>query len=149
MVISSPVRATTATQEQFRSEVRDWLRQVLPSDWGPHRRPAKMLADRMAQGKTWQRTVYEGGFGGLGLPVAYGGRPASATERLIFAEECARARAPEPADIFGQFIHYFFCRHNHRFGDQRQFEIDTLIAIDPGIATAVSYQRVNHSHITT
>ncbi|MGQ0481059.1 MAG: acyl-CoA dehydrogenase family protein [Pseudonocardia sp.] len=104
MVISSPARAGTAAQERFRSEVHDWLRQALPSDWGPRRRPAKTLAERMEQGKVWQRTVYEGGFGGLGLPVAYGGRPASATERLIFAEECALARAPEPADIFGQFI---------------------------------------------
>ncbi len=104
MVISSPARAGTAAQERFRSEVRDWLRQALPPDWGPRRRPAKRLAERMDQGKAWQRTVYEGGFGGLGLPVAYGGRPASATERLIFAEESARARAPEPADIFGQFI---------------------------------------------
>src|SRR5581483_3444394 len=88
----------------FRREVRAWLEEVLPSDWGPRRRPASTLAGRMKEGKAWQRMVYQGGFGGLGLPADFGGRPASATERLIFAEECARARAPEPADIFGQFI---------------------------------------------
>jgi alkylation response protein AidB-like acyl-CoA dehydrogenase len=104
MVISFPAVTGTAAQERFRSEVREWLSGALPPDWGPGMRPAKTLAERMEQGKAWQRKVYDGGFGGLGLPVAYGGRPASATERLIFAEECALARAPEPADIFGQFI---------------------------------------------
>lgn len=104
MVISFPAVTGTAAQERFRSEVREWLSGALPPDWGPVMRPAKTLAERMEQGKAWQRKVYDGGFGGLGLPVAYGGRPASATERLIFAEECALARAPEPADIFGQFI---------------------------------------------
>jgi alkylation response protein AidB-like acyl-CoA dehydrogenase len=104
-MIAAPMSASAAgDQRRFRQEVRDWLGGVLPSDWGPVRRPAKTLAERIEQGKAWQRAVYDGGFGGLGLPADYGGRPATATERLIFAEECAQARAPEPADIFGQFI---------------------------------------------
>lgn len=94
----------TAAELDFRAEVRDWLRVALPPDWGPERRPAKTFAERMEEGKRWQRKVYEGGFGGLGVPVDYGGRPATATQKVIFAEECARARAPEPADLAGEFI---------------------------------------------
>ncbi len=94
----------TAAELDFRAEVRDWLRMALPPGWGPELRPAKTFAERMEEGKLWQRKVYEGGFGGLGVPVEYGGRPATATQKVIFAEECARARAPEPADIAGEFI---------------------------------------------
>lgn len=94
----------TTTETRFRDEVRSWLGEVLPPDWGRGRAPSVSLAGRIEEGKAWQRAVYRDGFGGLGLPVEYGGRPATATERVLFAEECAAARAPEPADIFGQLI---------------------------------------------
>jgi len=97
------VAATTA-ETRFRAEARDWLESALPGGWGSERRVSGELATRIAEGRAWQRKLYEGGWAALGWPEEYGGRPATATERLIFAEETARLRAPEPADIFGLYI---------------------------------------------
>ena len=96
--------AATTAETRFRAEARDWLESALPGGWGSERRVSGELATRIAEGRAWQRKLYEGGWAALGWPEEYGGRPATATERLIFAEETARLRAPEPADIFGLYI---------------------------------------------
>lgn len=75
---------------EFRAELRAWLEKNLaevgrlPSD------PAAAVDHSRA----WQRRLYEGGYVGLAWPKNCGGREASPTQQVIFAEECARAGAP-------------------------------------------------------
>lgn len=99
-----PPSAVAAAEDRIRAEIRAWLADALGPDWGTRRRPSPVLAQRIAEGKAWQRELARGGWLGLGWPEEHGGRPATAGERLAVAQELALARAPEPADIFGQVI---------------------------------------------
>jgi len=82
----------TAQETAFRDQLRAWLADVLPKlppappghDW-----PARRVFDT-----TWQRMLYDAGYGGLDWPVEYGGRGASPVQQLILLEETERARAP-------------------------------------------------------
>ncbi|MFK4980202.1 acyl-CoA dehydrogenase family protein, partial [Klebsiella pneumoniae] len=58
--------------------------------------------DRAMFRLAWERKLYSGGWSGLNWPTEYGGRGATLVERAIFAEEMARARAPESITIVGQ-----------------------------------------------
>ncbi|MDQ7903739.1 acyl-CoA dehydrogenase family protein [Phytohabitans sp. ZYX-F-186] len=84
--------AYTAEEDAFRAEVRAWLGEVLPAlppAPPPHDWPARRVFDT-----TWQRTLYDAGYGGLDWPAEYGGRGASPVQQLILLEETERARAP-------------------------------------------------------
>ncbi|HKJ23328.1 MAG TPA: acyl-CoA dehydrogenase family protein, partial [Myxococcota bacterium] len=85
----------TPEEARFRAEIRGWLRENLPEGWGT---PACPLPDtgeaRVAFGRAWQRKLFDGGWAGLTWPREYGGRGAGPIEALIYAEEYARASAP-------------------------------------------------------
>jgi alkylation response protein AidB-like acyl-CoA dehydrogenase len=86
----------TPEQEQLRAECRAWLRANLPWTYGTGLPPRHAsLADEVAFGKTWQRTLSEGRWVGVTWPEAYGGRGAGALAHFVVQEELARARAPE------------------------------------------------------
>jgi alkylation response protein AidB-like acyl-CoA dehydrogenase len=74
---------------EFRQRVRAWLAANKPSD----PRPDDGLAMR-AFDLAWQQSKYQGGWAGLSWPREYGGLGLSATQQIIWYEECARARAP-------------------------------------------------------
>jgi alkylation response protein AidB-like acyl-CoA dehydrogenase len=80
---------------RFREEARRWLRANLPPGWGTpaFARPASLEA-RVAFARSWQRSLYEGGYAGLEWPREYGGRSATLSESLVWWEEYARAEAP-------------------------------------------------------
>ncbi len=81
-------------------EVRTWLEQNLPPGWGkPGQRGPESPAERFAFAKKWQRKLCEGGWAGLAWPVEYGGRGAGILEQMIWAEEYARAWAPDLISI--------------------------------------------------
>jgi alkylation response protein AidB-like acyl-CoA dehydrogenase len=78
----------------FRAEAREWLAQHAEritdqtprrSPWGGHDQAAHIKA-----AKTWQRTLYDGGWAGIAWPKQYGGRGASAIQSAIFAQEQGR-----------------------------------------------------------
>jgi alkylation response protein AidB-like acyl-CoA dehydrogenase len=84
-------------QEQFRSQVREWLRENLPPDlciddpMDERIAPNRDVFDRR---RAWQRKLAGAGWVGLAWPKDYGGRQASLIEQIIFDEEYFRARAP-------------------------------------------------------
>jgi alkylation response protein AidB-like acyl-CoA dehydrogenase len=99
----------TPEEAAFRAEVRAWLREHLPNDWrgGPHPRPSdgpnerKKLEDLR---RWWQKELHAGGWAGLSWPAEYGGRGASLIEQVIFNQESAVARAPEPIGVIGLYM---------------------------------------------
>ncbi|MGD9763603.1 MAG: acyl-CoA dehydrogenase family protein [Candidatus Binatia bacterium] len=83
-------------EERFRDELRAWLSANPP----PTSDPADFDA-WVAEGKGWQRRLYEAGWCGVQWPKAYGGRGASLIEQIIFQEEMARAKSPQLINLVG------------------------------------------------
>jgi len=73
----------SAPDDDFRAELRAWL--------AAHPPPAD---DDVEARRTWQHTMYEGGWVGVHWPVGYGGRGASMAQVAIYNMELARADAP-------------------------------------------------------
>ncbi|HET9967624.1 MAG TPA: acyl-CoA dehydrogenase family protein, partial [Streptosporangiaceae bacterium] len=94
----------TAQDENFRSEVREWLEANLTGEFaglrgagGPgreHEAPEGRLA--------WNRHLAAAGWTGLGWPAEHGGRGAPLEQQVIFYEEYARAAAPARISIVGE-----------------------------------------------
>ncbi len=82
----------SATDDAFRTEVRDWLQANLPEDLRfkvlNHRRLQKGDIQR------WHRTLALKGWATVAWPVEYGGTGWNATQRHIWEEECASAGTP-------------------------------------------------------
>ncbi len=86
----------TASETALRGEVRAWLQEHLPWEYGKGLPPRfDELADEVAFGRAWQADLAEGRWVGIAWPEQYGGRGAGPVEHFIVTEELARARAPE------------------------------------------------------
>jgi alkylation response protein AidB-like acyl-CoA dehydrogenase len=93
----------SASEQAFRSELRQWLDATLPTlprppatdDW-----PARRRFDLH-----WQRLLFDAGYAGVDWPTEGGGRGASPIEQLIFKEECERAGAPYVGVSFVGLLH--------------------------------------------
>lgn len=93
----------SASDEQFRKELREWLGDVLPTlppQPGPHEWP-----ERRAWDTDWQRRLFDAGYAGINWPTEYGGRGATLTEQLIFLEETTKAGAPYIGVNFVGMLH--------------------------------------------
>src|SRR6476659_8065797 len=86
-------------ETQFRDELRAWLEQHAPNDW-EHRRD-ESIEQHFAFLRSWQKTLYDGGWTGISWPREYGGRGASLMQQVIFWQELARASAPPMANVIG------------------------------------------------
>jgi alkylation response protein AidB-like acyl-CoA dehydrogenase len=86
----------TADQLALRAEVRSWLEEHAPWEYGVGL-PARFedLAAEVAFLRSWQASLAAGGWVGVAWPSEYGGRGAGPLEHFIVQEELARARAPE------------------------------------------------------
>jgi alkylation response protein AidB-like acyl-CoA dehydrogenase len=86
----------SAADEAFRLEVVHWLADHLVGDFaslggaGGPGREHEGFEVRLA----WEQELGKAGWVGLGWPVEFGGRGASLTQQVIFAEEYTRAGAP-------------------------------------------------------
>ena len=81
-----------ATAEAFRSRVRSFLAEHLPSDW---QGIGALSADASAEFVTsWRKLLYENGLLGLAWPKEYGGGGMTKLEQVILVEECAKAMVP-------------------------------------------------------
>ncbi len=84
------------SEEEFRDEVRSWLRDNHP---GPE--PEGDLDEVIAFRREWQHKLHEGGWAGISWPKEYGGRGATMIEQAIFVGEAARQETPSPANVLG------------------------------------------------
>ena len=90
--------------EAFRSDVRDWLAahvvgefSALKGAGGPG-----LEHEGFHVRVAWERELGAAGWIGLGWPTAMGGRGASITEQIIWAEEYARIQAPARVNHMGE-----------------------------------------------
>ena len=95
----------TPAEEKFRDECHAWLEAHVPRQWhAPAFREALSPAEEVAFLKSWQRTLYEGGWVGLTWPREYGGQGATFMEQVIFNQEMTRAKAPPLINVLGIII---------------------------------------------
>ncbi len=92
----------TPEQEAVRHEIRAWLKENLPWEYGVGLPPAfEDLAAEVEFLRQWQRRLAGGRWVGVHWPEQYGGRGAGAVENFVVQEELSRARAPELAGRIG------------------------------------------------
>jgi alkylation response protein AidB-like acyl-CoA dehydrogenase len=99
----------TPEEDEFRAEVRAFLRDNLPDDLRQ-----KML-ERRHLGKDdivrWQRILNARGWATPAWPVEYGGQAWTPAQRYIFQEEMAVGRAPEPSPFNVNMIGPVICKY--------------------------------------
>jgi alkylation response protein AidB-like acyl-CoA dehydrogenase len=89
--------------EVFRSEVRAWLADNLPSGWFDD--GFEMSADeRAAFNLAWPQKMIEGGWYCATWPAELGGRGLSTMEAVVMNEEFHAAGAPQRGDFFGDTL---------------------------------------------
>lgn len=93
--------------DDFRQDVRGWLRANLPGDWQRNMLGAAE-ADHVAFQKFWFRKMMEGGYGAPHWAKEWGGSGFSFAQQIVLYEEIARAGAP-------RLILYFIALH-HVYG---------------------------------
>jgi alkylation response protein AidB-like acyl-CoA dehydrogenase len=87
--------ALTASEEEFRDELRGWIEANHP---GPSPEGDEAGFQHRVD---WQRKLNDQGWAGLTWPTEYGGGGATLIEQAIYYEEMARARAPRTANVLG------------------------------------------------
>jgi alkylation response protein AidB-like acyl-CoA dehydrogenase len=94
----------SAADTVFRSDIREWLADHLTGEFAAARglggsgREHEGFEIRSA----WERQLARGRWTCLGWPVSHGGRGASLTQQVIFAEEYSRADAPARVNHMGE-----------------------------------------------
>lgn len=86
----------TDEEERFRSELRQFLARAVPNE-----EPPEDFEGEFEFMREFQRVMHRGGWVGIHWPEAFGGRDATPMEQAIFAEEMARARAPQLVNRVG------------------------------------------------
>src|ERR1700679_2587171 len=92
----------SSSELQFGDQLRDWLADNLPEGWGETVFEPDDEDERALFRLGWERKLFKGGWNGINWPIKYGGRGATLIEQAIFAEEMARAHAPEGLNIIGR-----------------------------------------------
>jgi acyl-CoA dehydrogenase len=84
----------TPAEAAFRAEARAWLQANAPAH---ALRPGEALSDteQVRRGRHWQKCLAEGGYAGILLPTALGGRGGSIAEAVVFGEEENRYLLPK------------------------------------------------------
>ena len=88
----------TPEEAAFRSDLRSWLKDNVPSGEGAS--PSRTRWNEEAS-KEWSKKLFDAGYAGLTWPKEYGGSGAPYTHQAIFLEEIARAEAPEHIGVIG------------------------------------------------
>lgn len=89
--------------EQFRAEIRAWLKDNLPKGWFDE--GFDMTPDeRKKFNEEWPTKLFEGGWICATWPKEYGGKGLSTMQGVVLSEEFANAKAPMRADFFGDTL---------------------------------------------
>ena len=87
-------------EEAFRAECADWLQAEMTGAFADIRGITN-LSDAIGRRREWEQRLGEVGWGCIGWPRAWGGRDATIAQQVIFAEEYARAGAPNRINHIG------------------------------------------------
>ena len=90
----------TPKQQEFRQEVRQWLKLNLP----PQKLASYDTREGFEQHRAWERKLYEARLSMVMWPEALGGRGCDLIEWLIFEEEYYAADAPMRVNQNGQLL---------------------------------------------
>ena len=113
---------TYSTEDlEFRDKLRTWLAANLPKGWGETVFLPEDEDENAMFRLAWERKLHEGGWNGIAWPKEYGGRGATLIEQAIFAEEVARARAPEGLNIIGRNLVATTLLHHGSEAQRRRF----------------------------
>jgi alkylation response protein AidB-like acyl-CoA dehydrogenase len=88
----------SAEAEEFRAGLRKWLGANLPADW---RARCRSLDSYIEFQRDWDHRLASAGLSGFWWPSEYGGSGASPELRAVYAEEMARANAPDGLATLG------------------------------------------------
>src|SRR5437762_1542491 len=88
-------------EEAFRAEVREWLTANVPADSPGGDDEFDDDRESFEVRREWQRKLGEAGYLAMHWPEEYGGGGRTLVEQVIFNEEYARARAPQPVNGLG------------------------------------------------
>ncbi|MEJ3656647.1 acyl-CoA dehydrogenase family protein [Actinomycetes bacterium KLBMP 9759] len=92
----------TAAEEEFRSELRSWLRANIPEEWSRPGFWASLDDDETFRlRREWERDKALAGFAGIQWPTEYGGRGGTPGMKAIYDEEMVLARAPGTVNPLG------------------------------------------------
>ena len=90
----------SAAEEAFRAECADWLHRQMAGPFADIR-GIHNLVSKVERRKEWEQQLAADGWSCIGWPREWGGRAASLAEQVIFAEEYARAGAPNRINHIG------------------------------------------------
>ena len=85
----------------FRSHVRAWFSQNVPTGWGTPDWIEPEGDERVRFYKEWARRLYDAGFVGITWPKRYGGQDGPLSHQAIVLEEAGRVEAPEHLGLIG------------------------------------------------
>jgi alkylation response protein AidB-like acyl-CoA dehydrogenase len=94
-----PICDGSESLDEFRSAAAGWLaanQAEAPRDYG-----AILPPELAADGRAWQRRIFDAGFAGLWWPEQYGGRGLTHEHQAVWQEECARAAVPPFLNMVG------------------------------------------------
>lgn len=87
--------------EEFRAELRDWLRIHLSDDLQREKVLALPEDEMVVRMRRWQATLAKDRWVAITWPKEYGGRGASTAEQIAYVEEMSRAGAPGAINNLG------------------------------------------------
>ena len=88
--------------EQFRMQFRTWLDENLPAQWRTDEFwAARTLDEGFQLRRSWERDKALAGWAGIHWPKEFGGRGGTPTQKAIYDEEMALARAPQTVNNLG------------------------------------------------
>jgi len=92
----------TTAELDFREEVRSWIKENVPGDYGSEAwpRPADPEEELQVR-RDWMKKLYEGGWVGIDWPKEYGGRAATPIEQFIWQEEISEYNTPQSFNTIG------------------------------------------------
>jgi alkylation response protein AidB-like acyl-CoA dehydrogenase len=98
------VSGAAVSDTDFRTEVRDWLSANVVDDFAALRGRGGPGDEEVGfeTRVAWEQVLGKAGWIGLGWPVNHGGRGASLSQQIIWAEEYARADAPARVNHMGE-----------------------------------------------
>ena len=96
--------AYSPDEDAMRREVKAWLNEHLVGDVALLGQSTRFTPEDWKVRVAWEQELGRGGWVGLSWPKTFGGRDATVTEELVFAQEYALADGPVRAGFFGESL---------------------------------------------